>query len=326
MSDEPRRQRLEIADVGDITIVNFIDRKILDERNIQIIGEQLWNLVDEMGRRKVVLNFQNVEYFSSAASGKLITLNKKLFAAGGKLVMCGFHPEICEVFETNKLNRLFYITATEEQAMAFFLKVPLKVPLWSICPIHGCGGRSQAQDQEQKYPLRSFTMTCLDCGAQARIRGDLPLGTTLEECRLLGFTIPTYDSEQIECDLNAQFSTEYYQFQFQFTSLKVIGRLDLYASEALERALYTLPIPRKLLVDLQAATEVSTHAIPLLLRLRVAEKDGQAVLLIDKTKAEQVAAFGEKSGVFADRAAASVAVGSLFYKAKPVTVKVGRQD
>ena len=42
-----------------------------------MIGEQLFSLVDELGRRKILLNFGNVEFLSSAALGKLITLNKQ---------------------------------------------------------------------------------------------------------------------------------------------------------------------------------------------------------------------------------------------------------
>ena len=82
MSPQPRRRRLEVEDIGDITVVNFVDKKILDEQNIQVIGEQLFQLVDELGRRKVLLNFKNVEFLSSAALGKLITLNRKLQSAG----------------------------------------------------------------------------------------------------------------------------------------------------------------------------------------------------------------------------------------------------
>ena len=66
MSTQPRRRRLEVEDIGDVTVVNFVDRKILDEQNIQVIGEQLFGLVDEVGRRKLLLNFGNVEYLSSA--------------------------------------------------------------------------------------------------------------------------------------------------------------------------------------------------------------------------------------------------------------------
>src|SRR5436853_1936463 len=84
MSSQPRRRRLEVEDIDDVTVVNFTDKKILDEQNIQVIGEQLFSLVDELGRRKILLNFSNVEYLSSAALGKLITLNKKINTSGGK--------------------------------------------------------------------------------------------------------------------------------------------------------------------------------------------------------------------------------------------------
>ena len=47
MSAQPRRRRLEVEDIGDVTVVNFVDRKILDEQNIQVIGEQLFSLVDD---------------------------------------------------------------------------------------------------------------------------------------------------------------------------------------------------------------------------------------------------------------------------------------
>ncbi len=120
MSTPPRRRRLEVEDSGEITIVNFIDRKILDEQNIQKIGEDLFSLVEELGRKKVLLNFSNVEYLSSAALGKFITLNKKVQAVGGKLVMCNINDDIFEVFEITKLNKLFNIQKDEQTALQTF--------------------------------------------------------------------------------------------------------------------------------------------------------------------------------------------------------------
>src|SRR6202035_5986825 len=114
MSTPPKRRRLEVEDYGEITVVNFIDRKILDEQNIQKIGEDLFSLVDELGRRKILLNFGNVEYLSSAALGKFITLNKKVNAAGGRLILCNIDPQIYEVFEITKLNKLFNIQKEEQ--------------------------------------------------------------------------------------------------------------------------------------------------------------------------------------------------------------------
>lgn len=117
---QPRRRRLEVEDIGDITVVNFTDRKILDEPNIQMIGEQLFSLVDESGRKKILLNFGNVEYLSSAALGKLITLNKKLQAVGGRLILCNIDKQIYEVFEITKLNKLFTIHKEEQAALQAF--------------------------------------------------------------------------------------------------------------------------------------------------------------------------------------------------------------
>ena len=120
MSSQPRRRRLEVEQIGDVTVVNFIDRKILDEQNIQIIGEQLFSIVDQEGRRKLLLNFSNVEYLSSAALGKLITLNKKLQSVGGRLILCNIDPQIYEVFEITKLDKFFNIQKEEQVALQAF--------------------------------------------------------------------------------------------------------------------------------------------------------------------------------------------------------------
>ena len=103
-----------------MTVVNFTDKKILDEQNIQIIGEQLFSLVDELGRRKLILNFSNVEYLSSAALGKFINLNKKVRAAGGKLVLCNIAQHIYEVFEITRLDKMFNIQKDEQAALQSF--------------------------------------------------------------------------------------------------------------------------------------------------------------------------------------------------------------
>ena len=120
MSSQPRRRRLEVEDIGDVTVINFVDRKILDEQNIQVIGEQLFSLVDQDARRKLLLNFGNVEYLSSAALGKLITLNKKLQAVGGRLILCNIDPQIYEVFEITKLDKFFNIQKEEQGALQSF--------------------------------------------------------------------------------------------------------------------------------------------------------------------------------------------------------------
>jgi len=113
-------KRIQVEQVDDATVVSFIDRKILDETNIQEIGQEMFDLVDEDGARNLVLNFSNVEYLSSAALGKLITLNKKVKTADGALKLCAIKPQIFEVFVITKLNKLFDIYETQSAAIESF--------------------------------------------------------------------------------------------------------------------------------------------------------------------------------------------------------------
>lgn len=110
-------RRIEVEEQGDVTIARFVDKKILDETNIQIIGNQLVALVEEDGRQKIILDFSSVEYLSSAALSKLLILEKKAKAAGAKLRLCAIRPDIYQIFTLTKLNKLFSIYDTEEQAL-----------------------------------------------------------------------------------------------------------------------------------------------------------------------------------------------------------------
>ncbi|MGL4421275.1 MAG: STAS domain-containing protein [Gemmataceae bacterium] len=120
MSDKPRRQRIVVEDMGDVTVVNFVDKKILDEQNIQMIGDDLFRLVDELGRRKLLLDFQKVEFMSSAALGKLIRLDQRLKQVGGKLILCGISKSIMEIFEITKLDRMLKIVKDETAGVNAF--------------------------------------------------------------------------------------------------------------------------------------------------------------------------------------------------------------
>ena len=113
-----RRRIIVEEDINGVVIVNFVDKKLLGEGNIQTIGEELFSLAD--GPRKVVLNFSNVEYMSDAFLGKLITFHKSLNAAGGKLRLCNIHPQINEIFTITKLNKLFDIHKDEQSALTGF--------------------------------------------------------------------------------------------------------------------------------------------------------------------------------------------------------------
>jgi anti-sigma B factor antagonist len=113
-------RRLDVNQVGDVTVVRFRDHKIVEDINIQQLGQELFQLVEADSRDKLLLNFSSVDFLSSAALGKLITLDKKVKAHGGALKLSNIRPEIYEVFTITKLDRLFDIRDDEADALAAF--------------------------------------------------------------------------------------------------------------------------------------------------------------------------------------------------------------
>src|SRR5512145_2037365 len=111
-------RRLDVKEVGDVTVIRFRDHKIVEDLNIQELAQEMFQLVEKDRHENILLNFSGVDFLSSAALGKLITMDKKVKAAGGMLKLSNIKPEIYEVFAITKLNRLFDIKDEEADALA----------------------------------------------------------------------------------------------------------------------------------------------------------------------------------------------------------------
>lgn len=113
----PELRHLTIDEVGEITVVRFRDRRYVDGTEIEDLGRELYRLVEEEDRRKIVLDFSPVELFSSAAFGKLISLNSRVRAKGGALRLCNVPEHIFQVFRICKLDRIFDIRKDQSDAL-----------------------------------------------------------------------------------------------------------------------------------------------------------------------------------------------------------------
>ena len=103
-----------------VTVVRFTDAKVIDQRNINLIGSELSGLVEKSGVRKMLVNMENVQYLSSAVLGKLISLAKELRMNTGVLKLCCIAAPIFEVFEITRLDKVFDIYKTEAEALEAF--------------------------------------------------------------------------------------------------------------------------------------------------------------------------------------------------------------
>jgi len=108
---------LAIEEKGDVTVARFKIARLLKEGTVEIIGEQLFALVDEQGRRRLVLDFGQVERLYSVMLGKIAALQQKVQAAGGRLALCQLNPDVYEVFMALNLDKAIEIYDSEQQAL-----------------------------------------------------------------------------------------------------------------------------------------------------------------------------------------------------------------
>lgn len=114
---------LKSQEIEDVLVVYFTDAKILDEARIQQIGKELMEMAASASQsKKMVLNFQGVQFMSSAMIGKLVLLNKKCKTAEIDLKLCQISTNVLEVFKITRLNKVFDIHPDEEKALKAFGK------------------------------------------------------------------------------------------------------------------------------------------------------------------------------------------------------------
>jgi anti-anti-sigma factor len=123
MATQTRPGRLQVQEVGPVTVVTFASPYILDEDEVRSTGQQLAALVEALGRRYLVLHFGRVQRLSSGLIGVLIGLARKLNGTRGRAAMCGLRPELREAFDLVSLPQLIPTYGTQEEALQSFVGV-----------------------------------------------------------------------------------------------------------------------------------------------------------------------------------------------------------
>jgi anti-sigma B factor antagonist len=107
-----------VQQVEKFTVVEFRTPSLMDPIILEEIGKELYRLVDEEDRRKLVLDFEKVQYLSSQAIGIVLTLNKKLTALkNSKFVLCGVGPKLLELLKITRLDRILTVKPTQKEAV-----------------------------------------------------------------------------------------------------------------------------------------------------------------------------------------------------------------
>lgn len=112
---------LDLKDRRDVVVAYLKTGSILEQTMIEKIGGELQAAaLEAAGVRKLLLNFQSVQFMSSAMLGKLVLLHKRCKADKIKLKFCGISKSVMEVFEITRLTKIFDIAKDEDSALQAF--------------------------------------------------------------------------------------------------------------------------------------------------------------------------------------------------------------
>ena len=107
----------QVSRTGGVTLVEVEGQLIVGNR--QELKQKVLEHLDG-GDRKFVIDFANTGYIDSSGLGVLVSLSKKIREQGGELRLSSLNEDLRTLFELTKLDTLFKITDTKEQALAGF--------------------------------------------------------------------------------------------------------------------------------------------------------------------------------------------------------------
>ena len=108
---------ISITESGDVRILSFQGNL---DTNTSVQAESEINSLIDAGTQKLLVNFEKLDYISSAGLRILLATAKKLKASEGDLKICGLNETVQEVFDISGFATILSVTKTEDEALGAF--------------------------------------------------------------------------------------------------------------------------------------------------------------------------------------------------------------
>ena len=107
----------QTKDASGVAVLQVEGQLIVGNR--QELKELVQAALDK-GERRLLIDFSRTGYIDSSGLGALVSISKKIREAGGELRLSGLNEDLRSLFELTKLDTLFAIAETPQQALASF--------------------------------------------------------------------------------------------------------------------------------------------------------------------------------------------------------------
>ena len=100
--------------IGNILIVKPSEKRI----DASVATDFKGKMIDwiNSGNKRIVLNLAEVDFIDSSGLGAIVS-SLKTIGNGGDLVICGISDTVITLFRLTRMNRVFQIFSTEEEAL-----------------------------------------------------------------------------------------------------------------------------------------------------------------------------------------------------------------
>jgi anti-sigma B factor antagonist len=108
---------VEITGTDSLAVVAFKGTSISDSEKIAVVFKRINEFIDKSHPKKIVMDFQQVKFFSSQVLGVLLNTRAKLKAYGGEVVISAINPQMYRVFKITNLDKIFKFFPDRDSAV-----------------------------------------------------------------------------------------------------------------------------------------------------------------------------------------------------------------
>ncbi len=107
---------IEINCLQDRVVVAFKSAQVSGAEGIADACSKILDYIDKNNPKLVIIDFEEVKFFSSQVLGMLLNLKGRLEKRGGKLLISSINPQLYRVFRITNLDKIFRFFPDRESA------------------------------------------------------------------------------------------------------------------------------------------------------------------------------------------------------------------
>jgi len=101
---------------GSMVVIHLLDRRLVEQEHVHRVDSEIQRAIRESKEKAFVLDFDKVEFMSSAMLGAIITAHAMMRAREARLCVCNLTKDLQKMFKMMKLDTRIPVHKSLEKA------------------------------------------------------------------------------------------------------------------------------------------------------------------------------------------------------------------